>query len=123
MFRCSVNISPPTTAMTTSLTSLPPTSSDGKDNGLDTSSLPRYCRSSSSSCRQSIAFYFCDSRYRYPSTARRDHVDTYHGVAVADPYRWLEDPDAADTKEWVTAQNVVTNAHLAQSNEYDPPPT
>ncbi len=46
--------------------------------------------------------------------ARRDGlVETIHGVPVADPYRWLEDPDSADTVGWVASQNAVTEAYLA----------
>lgn len=41
--------------------------------------------------------------------ARKDNVvENYHGIAVADPYRWLENPDAPDTLEWVEAQNSRT---------------
>lgn len=50
---------------------------------------------------------------RYPPTMKSDHVDTYHGNAVADPYRWLEDVDSPETKRWVDAQNEVTFAYLA----------
>jgi len=40
--------------------------------------------------------------------------DTYFGVNVADPYRWLEDDNSAETKEWVTRQNLVTFGYLEQ---------
>jgi prolyl oligopeptidase len=45
--------------------------------------------------------------------ARRDAVvDLVHGVEVADPYRWLEDGDSADTRAWVAEQNSFTRAVL-----------
>ena len=49
---------------------------------------------------------------QYPITRTVDHVDTYHGTKVPDPYRWLEDDTAADTAAWVEAQNRVTFAYL-----------
>ena len=54
-------------------------------------------------------------RIEYPNTERVNHVNTYFGVAVADPYRWLEadirkSPEVAD---WVAAENKITTAYLA----------
>jgi prolyl oligopeptidase len=49
----------------------------------------------------------------YPVSKKVDQTDNYHGTVVADPYRWLEDANSAETKAWVDAQNKVTQAYLA----------
>ena len=57
----------------------------------------------------------------YPATQMVEHVDHYHGVDVADPYRWLEDDvrESADVRQWVDAQNEVTFAYLKGIPERD----
>ena len=50
----------------------------------------------------------------YPQTRTVAQVDDYFGTKVADPYRWLEDDNAADTKAWVEAQNTVTFDYLGK---------
>jgi prolyl oligopeptidase len=50
----------------------------------------------------------------YPETKKFDHVDTYHGEKVMDPYHWLEDDNAEDTKAWVREQNMATFSYLEQ---------
>jgi prolyl oligopeptidase len=47
-----------------------------------------------------------------PPTRREAVVDTLHGVEVPDPYRWLEDGDAAEVQQWVAAQNAHTREAL-----------
>ncbi|MCP4592665.1 MAG: S9 family peptidase [bacterium] len=48
----------------------------------------------------------------YPPAQKGEVVDVYHGVEVSDPYRWLEDSDAADTRVWIDAQNELTYGFL-----------
>ena len=48
----------------------------------------------------------------YPKTPKSEVTDDYFGVKVADPYRWLEDDNSAETAEWVKAENEVTEAYL-----------
>lgn len=48
----------------------------------------------------------------YPPTTKVDQVDDYHRTKVADPFRWLEDLDAPETKAWIEEQNRVTFGYL-----------
>ena len=53
----------------------------------------------------------------YPNSPKGERVDTYHGVAVADPYRWLENLEDDDTLSWVAEQNQVSEAYLRRMPE------
>ena len=59
--------------------------------------------------------FAADNAIAYPATRRVDHVDTYFGTKVEDPYRWLEDDvrSSADVAEWVKAENKLTESYLA----------
>lgn len=61
------------------------------------------CRTTTNSMTEKIS---------YPATATVNQVDDYSGTRVADPYRWLEDDNSPQTKEWVEAQNKVTFGYL-----------
>jgi prolyl oligopeptidase len=61
-----------------------------------------------------------EKRIVYPESRRVEQVDEYHGVKVADPYRWLEDLDSQQTRDWVAAQNRLTSAYLAAIPEREP---
>ena len=52
------------------------------------------------------------AKFQYPAAARGDVVDVYHDVRVADPYRWFEDLDSQATKDWVAAENAVSQPYL-----------
>ena len=65
----------------------------------------------------SIVLFACTEQQQkldYPVTKKGDVKDTYFGVEVADPYRWLEDDHSDETAEWVKAENKVTFAYLNQ---------
>ncbi len=55
-----------------------------------------------------------ESNLVYPKTKTVDHVDEYHGVKVADPYRWLENDvrESPEVAEWVRTQNELTFTYL-----------
>ena len=55
-----------------------------------------------------------EAKLKYPETRRVDQVDTFHGVAVPDPYRWLEeDPrNSPEVATWIEAQNNVAREYL-----------
>lgn len=65
----------------------------------------------------SIVLFACTEQQQkldYPVTKKGDVKDTYFGVEVADPYRWLEDDHSDETAEWVKAENKVTYSYLNQ---------
>jgi len=51
--------------------------------------------------------------FQYPPARKADQVDDYNGVRVADPYRWLEDLDSQETRDWVEAENKLTFSFLS----------
>jgi len=54
------------------------------------------------------------AQIKYPPTKKVPQTDNYFGTVIADPYRWLEDDNSAETKAWVKDQNVVTNNYLSK---------
>lgn len=62
-------------------------------------------------CLLAVALFMIQTN-NYPAARKSDQVDDYHGTKVADPYRWLEDLDSAETGKWVEAQNKLTFGFL-----------
>ena len=55
-----------------------------------------------------------------PPVTRVETVrDTLHGQVVEDPYRWLEQQDAPETRQWIDAQNAYSDALLGQVPGHD----
>ncbi len=48
----------------------------------------------------------------YPATQQRPVQDQFHGTTVSEDYRWLEDFESPEVKQWVAAQNALTRARL-----------
>lgn len=62
---------------------------------------------------------FCAATYfgqnaNYPESKKIEHKDIYHGTIVEDPYRWLEETNSPETKQWIEAQNEFTQKYLAK---------
>ena len=53
------------------------------------------------------------TQIKYPETKKASQEDDYFGTKVADPYRWLENDNSEETKDWVTAENKVTHEYLS----------
>ena len=50
----------------------------------------------------------------YPKAPVVDQVDDYFGTRVHDPYRWMENVDSSDVKQWVDEENALTQSWLGQ---------
>ncbi|HKZ43896.1 MAG TPA: prolyl oligopeptidase family serine peptidase [Anaerolineales bacterium] len=50
--------------------------------------------------------------FQYPKPHKVDQIDYYHGTKITDPYRWLEDVDSAETREWIKQENELTFSFL-----------
>src|SRR5437868_4012907 len=59
-----------------------------------------------------IAMKQSPSNLQVPTTRQDSVHETLHGVEITDPYRWLEDQNSPETREWIAAQNAVTHAYL-----------
>jgi len=53
-------------------------------------------------------------KFNYPQAKRVDQVDDFHGVKVADPYRWMEQTDSPEMKAWIDAENKITEGYISQ---------
>ncbi len=60
----------------------------------------------------SYNFILTAQELKYPQTKKIDHVDEYHGIKISDPYRWLEDNNSLETKNWVEEENKLTQSYL-----------
>ncbi|HEX7064508.1 MAG TPA: prolyl oligopeptidase family serine peptidase [Bacillales bacterium] len=40
-------------------------------------------------------------------------VENYHGTSVSDPYRWLENPETEESKQWGEEQQQITSEYLS----------
>ena len=66
-------------------------------------------------CEKDLNSVHRDDRPQSPNTlsSQRDgHTDTYFGVTVADPYRWLEDDLSPETEDWIASQNTSTRSYI-----------
>jgi len=50
----------------------------------------------------------------YPPTEKAAITDNYFGTLISDPYRWLENDTAVKVRQWIAAQNQLTNTYLDQ---------
>ena len=63
-------------------------------------------------CLLLSAFAQSPSVPKLPETPKRPVTDEYQGVKVTDEYRWLENWDDPETKQWSTAENARSREFL-----------
>ncbi|KPK80637.1 MAG: hypothetical protein AMS27_16575 [Bacteroides sp. SM23_62_1] len=60
-----------------------------------------------------LSFFSCTKPIQAPPETKRDNVvDILHGDTLKDPYRWLEDQESTETREWIAEQNTYTHSFL-----------
>src|SRR5690606_31518972 len=58
--------------------------------------------------------------FNYPVAPTGNVVEDYHGTKVPDPFRPLEDPDSADSRAWIEAENKITFGFLEEIPQREP---
>jgi prolyl oligopeptidase len=58
------------------------------------------------------ATLLAQSSLKYPQPRQGDVVDDYFSAKIADPYRWMEDLNSPEVKQWVDAENAITFKYL-----------
>jgi prolyl oligopeptidase len=59
------------------------------------------------------------SKWIYPTARRQECNEIIHNIQIADPYRWLENPDSDETKAFVSSQGVLTRDFIKRSSIKD----
>jgi prolyl oligopeptidase len=62
----------------------------------------------------SSSIHSASTPLKYPLARRGNQVDVYHGIAVADPYRWMEQIDSPETRAWIEAEDRLTQGYLGE---------
>ena len=65
-------------------------------------------------CACAVVAVACSRKpaFEYPQARKGDVVDDYFGTKVPDPYRWMEDLNAPEVKQWVQAENALSSKYL-----------
>ncbi len=53
------------------------------------------------------------AKLQYPAAHTVEQRDSYHGIEISDPYRWMENLDSAELKTWIDAENALVNGYLS----------
>ncbi len=62
-----------------------------------------------------LVFTACQQgKIDYPEAKKVGQADIYFGTKVKDPYRWLENTESQETREWIEAQNKLTGEYMAK---------